>query len=83
MVDICATRYNFIDEKFAEIIYQILEIKPQHLTKPKLIQGFDIRAIELVSYAIYPTLSIENHIERLASLLITILSHYPIIFGCP
>ena len=27
LVDICATRYSFINEKFAETICQVLEIK--------------------------------------------------------
>ena len=35
LADICATRYGFIDEKFAEIVCQILEIESQHLIKPK------------------------------------------------
>ena len=32
-----ATRYGFIDEKFAETVCQILEIEPQCLIKPKQI----------------------------------------------
>ena len=35
LADICATGYGFIDEKFAETVCQILEIKPQHLIKPQ------------------------------------------------
>ena len=41
LINICATGFNFIDEKFAEIIYEKLEIQSQRLTKPKPIQGFD------------------------------------------
>ena len=37
LANTCATRYGFIDEKFAEIVYQILEIEPQCLIKPKQI----------------------------------------------
>ena len=31
------TRYSFIDIKFVEIVYQILEIELQYLIKPKQI----------------------------------------------
>ncbi len=83
MVDTCAIRYDFIDEKFAEIVCQILEIEPQHLMKPKPIQGFDGRAAQPVTYAIYPTLSVGSHTESLAPLLITKLGHHPMILSRP
>ena len=66
LVDTCATGYGFIDEKFAEIVCQTLEIEPQRLTKPKPIQGFDGRAAQPVTHAIYPTLSVRSHTESLA-----------------
>lgn len=31
------TIYSFINEKFAKIVYQVFEIEPQCLTKPKQI----------------------------------------------
>lgn len=37
LVDICATRFGFINEKFVEMIYKRLEIQPKYLTKPKFI----------------------------------------------
>ena len=37
LANTCATRYGFIDEEFVEIVYQVLEIKLQHLIKPKQI----------------------------------------------
>ena len=83
MIDTCATGYGFIDEKFAEIVYQMLKIKPQRLTKPKPIQKFDGRATKPVTHTIYPTLSIGSHTKSLALLLITKLGHHPIIFGRP
>ena len=82
LVDTCATRYGFIDEKFAEMVCQTLEIESQCLTKPKPIQRFDGRAAQLVTYAIYPTLSVGSHPESLVPLLITKLGHHPMIFGC-
>ncbi len=83
LVDTCATRYGFIDEKFAEIVCQTFEIEPQRLTKPKPIQGFNGRAAQPVTHAIYPTLYVGSHTERLAPLLITKLGHHPIILGRP
>lgn len=35
LVDTCTSGYNFIDEKFVEIICQMLEIESHHLIKPK------------------------------------------------
>ena len=37
LANICATGYGFIDEEFAEIVCQVLEIKPECLIKPKQI----------------------------------------------
>ena len=83
LVDTCATGFGFIDEKFAEIVCKKLEIQPQRLTKPKPIQGFDGRAAQPVTHAIYPTLSVGNHTESLAPLLITKLGQHPMILGRP
>lgn len=35
LIDTYAIRFNFINEKFARIIYKELEIQPQYLTKSK------------------------------------------------
>ena len=35
LADTGATRYDFIDEEFAETVCQVLEIEPQCLIKPK------------------------------------------------
>ena len=83
LIDTCATRFGFIDKKFAEIVCKKLEIQPQCLTKPKPIQRFDGRAARPVTHAIYPTLSVGNHIESLAPLLITKLGQHPMILGRP
>ncbi len=82
LVDASATGYGFINEKFIEIIYQMLEIELQCLTKQKAIQGFDGRAAQPVSHAIYLILSVGSHIKSLASLLITKLGHHLMIFSC-
>lgn len=59
----------------------MLEIKSQCLIKPELIQRFDCRTAQLVTYVIYPILSIENHTKNLASLIIIKLGYHPMIFG--
>ena len=81
LVYICATGFGFIDEIFAEIVCKKLEIQPQHLIKPKPIQRFDNRAAQLVTYAIYLTLSIENYTKSLVPLLITKFGQHPMIIG--
>ena len=81
LADTCANGYSFIDEKFAEIVCQVLEIEPERLIKPKQIQGFDGRAAKPIIYAIYPTLTVGAHIESLAFLLITKLRNHSMIFG--
>ena len=35
LADIYANRYDFMDEKFAETVCQVLKIKLQHFIKPK------------------------------------------------
>ena len=81
LANTCATGYGFIDEKFAETVCQALEIKPQRLIKPKQIQRFDGRAAKPITHIIYPTLTIGNHTESLAFLLITKLENHLMIFG--
>lgn len=44
LVDILSTRYRFIDQKFAEIVYRTLKIESQRRTKSKLMQSFHNRA---------------------------------------
>ena len=83
LADTCATGYGFIDEEFAEIVCQVLEIEPQRLIKSKQIQGFDGRAAKPIIHAIYPTLTVGDHTESLAPLLITKLGNHPMILGQP
>ena len=83
LIDTCATRFGFINEKFAEIVYKKLEIQPQRLTKPKPIQRFDNKVAYPVTYAIYLMLFVENYIKSLAPLLITKLGYHSIILGRP
>ena len=81
LINTCTTRYSFIDEEFAEIICQVLEIKPQHLIKLKQIQGFDGRATKPITHAIYLTLTIGTHTKNSALLLLINLRKHLIILG--
>ena len=81
LANTCATGYGFIDKEFTETVCQVLEIEPQRLIKSKQIQGFDGRAAKPITHAIYPILTIGNHTESLAPLLITKLGNHPMIFG--
>lgn len=71
LVNIYVTGYNFIDENFAEIDYQIFKIEPQRLTKSKPIQEFDGKVAQLVTHIIYLILLIGSYSKSLASLLMT------------
>ena len=83
LVNTYATGFGFIDEKFAVIICEKLEIQPQRLTKSKPIQGFDGRAARPIIHAIYPMLSMQNHTKSLALLLIRKLGQHSMILGRP
>ena len=81
LADTCATGYGFINEEFAETVCQVLEIELQRLIKPKQIQKFDDKAAKSITHAIYPTLTVGDHTESLAPLLITKLGNHPMILG--
>lgn len=57
-----------------KLICQTLKIPPQRLTKQMPIKIFDGKAAQLVTYTIYLTLFIKNHIKSLIPLIITHLS---------
>ena len=78
-----ATGYGFIDEKFAEIVCQVLKIEPQRLIKLKQIQEFNGRAAKPITHAIYPILAVSSHTKNLTSLLITKLENHPMILSQP
>lgn len=79
LINTYITRFGFIDKKFAEIVYQKLEIKSQCFTKQKLIQGFDSKATKTIIYIIYLMLFVGKHTKSFALLLIVKLGQYPII----
>ena len=75
------TKYSFINKKFAEIICQVLEIKPQYLIKLKQIQEFNNKTVKLITYIIYLILIIGTHIKSFIILLIIKLENHFIIFA--
>ena len=83
LVDACAIRFGFIKKKFAKIVCERLEIQPQRLTNLKPIEKFKSEAAQPVTHAIYPMLSIRNHIKILAFFLIRKLEQYLMILDSP
>ena len=60
-----------------------LQISPQKLTRPKPVKGFDGKRGKDITYAIYPTLTVQDHKETVAPLLITTLGQHKMILGKP
>ena len=84
LVDTGATGYAFIDKTTAHIICENLGINPIPLLRPKPIKGFDGHlATRPITHAIYPGLTVQDHSELTAPMLITPLGQYPIILGKP
>ena len=84
LVDTGATGYAFIDEMTAHIICENLGISPIPLSKPKPVKGFDGHlAKRPITHAIYPGLTVQDHSELTAPMLITPLEQHPIILGKP
>lgn len=76
-----AIKYSFINEKFAEIVYQVLKIKPKYLIQPKQILGLNYRATKPIIHTIYPISTTSIHTKSLALLLITKFKSHLIILG--
>ena len=84
LVDTDATEYAFINETTAHIICENLEISPIPLLKPKPVKGFDEHlAKRLITHAIYPGLTVQDHSELTAPMLITPLGQHLIILEKP
>ena len=84
LIDTDATGYAFIDETTAHIMCENLGINPIPLSKPKPIKGFDGHlAKQPITHAIYPGLTVQDHSELTAPMLITPLGQHPVILGKP
>ena len=58
LLDTGATDIAFINLEMARYVYDVLQISFIQLAKPKLIRGFDGKPAPLITYAIYPTLTV-------------------------
>jgi len=82
LVDTEAADYSFIDELIAQNVCDHLQIEPLSLIKPKPIRGFDGHyAKKLIIHAIYPNLTVQDHMKRSAPMLITRLDQHQMILG--
>ncbi len=80
LVDTEAADYSFIDELTAQNVCDHLQIESLPLTKLKPIRGFDDHyAKKLITHAIYPNLTVQDHMKRFASMLITRLGRHQMI----
>jgi len=80
LVDTEAADYSFIDELIAQNVCDHLQIESLSLTKPKSIRGFDDHyAKKLITHAIYSNLTVQDHMKRFASMLITRLDQHQMI----
>ncbi len=76
-----AADYSFIDELIAQNVCDHLQIESLSLIKFKSIRKFDDHyAKKLITHAIYLNLTVQDHMKRFASMLITRLSQHWMIF---
>ena len=83
LLDTGVTGYLFIDPSIVRRVCVELQIEPIRLSKPKAIRGFDGKQASNITYAIYPTMTIQDHKETTTPMLITKLGQHQIILGKP
>ena len=83
LLDTGATGVAFIDKAMARHVFDVLKISILPLARPKPLKSFDGKPARPITYAIYPTLTVQGHSELLASMLVTSLGQHPIILGNP
>ena len=81
LLNIDAIDYSFIDEDIARIVCDKFDIEPVALQKPRPLKGFNGRMAEPITHAIYLSLTLQNHTESLAPMLITKLGNHQLILG--
>ncbi len=80
LIDTKAADYLFIDELIAQNVCDHLQIKSLSLIKLKSIREFDDHyAKKLITHAIYLNLTVQDHMKRFASMLITWLNQHQMI----
>ncbi len=80
LIDTEAADYSFIDELIAQNVCDHLQIESLSLIKLKSIRKFnDHYAKKFITHAIYLNLTVQDHMKRFASMLITRLSQHQMI----
>ncbi len=80
LIDTEAADYSFIDELIAQNVYDHLQIESLSLIKLKSIREFDDHyAKKLITHAIYLNLTVQDHMKRFVSMLITRLDQHQMI----
>jgi len=80
LIDIEAADYSFIDELIAQNVCDHLQIELLSLIKLKSIRKFDDHyAKKLITHAIYSNLTVQDHMKRFVSMLITQLNQHQMI----
>jgi len=80
LIDIEAADYSFIDELIAQNVCDHLQIESLSLIKLKSIREFDDHyAKKLITHAIYSNLTVQDHMKRFVSMLITRLDQHQMI----
>ncbi len=80
LIDTEAADYSFIDELIAQNVCDHLQIESLSLIKLKSIRKFDDHyAKKLITHAIYSNLTVQDHMKRFISMLITRLSQHQMI----
>jgi len=77
LIDTEAVNYSFIDELIAQNVCDHLQIESLSLIKFKSIREFnDHYAKKLITHAIYSNLTVQDHMKRFVSMLITWLDKH-------
>jgi len=80
LIDIEAADYSFINELITQNVCNHLQIESLSLIKLKSIRKFnDHYAKKLITHAIYLNLTVQDHMKRFASMLITQLDQHQMI----
>ena len=80
LLDTGTTGIAFIDLEMARHVCDILQISFIQLAKFKPIREFNDKPALSITYAIYPTLTVQGYTELLTFFLVTKLGQHPLIF---
>ena len=83
LLDTGATGITFINLAIARYVCDVLQILFIQLAKPKSIREFNGKLAPSITYAIYPTLTMQGHTKLVVPFLITKLGQHLLILGKP